>query len=57
MVNGCCMCKCQAETCSHLLLFCSVVQHIWSMIFGLLGVNWIMTGSIREEIWAWEEIG
>lgn len=38
LVNCCYMCKIQAETCNHLLLFCLTVQHIWIMIYGLLGV-------------------
>lgn len=49
-VNGCYMYKCQAEACSHILLFCPAVQHIWSMIYGLLEVSWIKNDSVREEI-------
>lgn len=57
LVNGCYMCKGHVEMCNHLLLFCLAVLHIWSMVYWLLGVSWVMAGSIREEIWAWKGIG
>lgn len=24
------------------------------MIYGLLGIEWVIAGSVREEIWTWE---
>lgn len=56
MVNGCSMCKREVETCNHLLLFFPAAQEIWTMIFSLLGVNWVMAGSVREELSAWERL-
>lgn len=23
------------------------------MVYGLLGLNWVVAGTVREEIWAW----
>lgn len=53
--NGCYMCRRGAETCNHLLLWCCSLTVLVSCI-GLLGLNWIMAGSMREELWAWKAI-
>lgn len=39
MVNRCYLCKMEAESCNHLLLWCPVVYRLWSMIYGLLGIK------------------
>lgn len=23
------------------------------MVYGLMGINWVMAGSVKEEVWAW----
>lgn len=51
MVNRCFMCKMSAETCNHLLLWCPMVYSLWNMIYELLGINWVMAGSVRDEIY------
>lgn len=56
MVNGCYMCKDAAETCSHVLLWCLDAYKRWSMVYGLLGISWVMAGMVRDEIWAWKSI-
>jgi hypothetical protein len=38
LVDWCCMCKRSGESVDH-LLYCSFAQELWSMIFGLFGVN------------------
>ncbi|MDV3147660.1 MAG: hypothetical protein Q8730_02570, partial [Sweet potato little leaf phytoplasma] len=54
LVNGC-ICYLQAEeTCNHLLLWCPTVRSLWCMIYELLGIEWVIAGSVREEIWAWD---
>lgn len=30
---------------------------IMEMVYGLLGISWVMTGSVREEMEAWKGIG
>lgn len=52
MVNRCFMCKMSAETCNHLLLWCPMVYSLWNMIYELLGINWVVAGSVRDEIYS-----
>lgn len=54
LVNRCSLCKKGAETCNHILLWCLVVYIIWTMVYGLLGLNEVIVGSVKEEIWAWQ---
>lgn len=56
LVNWCCLCKMAEETRSHLLLWCPVAYRQWPMVYGLLGVNWVMTSTENEEPWAWREL-
>lgn len=56
MVNRCFMCKMNAESCNHLLLWCPVVYSLWSLICGLLGIKWVMAGSVKDELWAWARL-
>lgn len=41
------------ESCNHIILWCPAVYDLWCMIYELLGINWVMTGTVKEEIWAW----
>lgn len=52
MMNGCYLCKSVAEIYNHVLLWCLVVHKLWSIVYALLGVNWVMAGSAKNEIWA-----
>ena len=40
------MCKCNGELVDHLFLHCPVVRDLWSMVFGLFGVSWVMPQSV-----------
>lgn len=52
--NRCFLCKCCSESCNHLLLWCPVSYKLWSMVFGLLGISWAVSGSVKTELLAWE---
>lgn len=54
MVNGRYQCERAAETCNHILLWCLVVYDLWTMMYDLLGIKWLIAGSVREELWAWK---
>lgn len=54
MVNGCYLCKQNAETCSHIVLWCLVVYKLWTMVYNLFGIKWVIVGSVREDLWAWK---
>lgn len=51
------MCKCQAESCNHLLLQCSAVYELCCSILRLCGVCWVMAGSVCEELGACRGVG
>lgn len=54
--NQCYLCKNCLETCNHLLLWCLYTYNLWTLVFGLLGISWVMAGSAMNEILAWEGI-
>lgn len=51
MVNSCFICKKETESCNHILLQYPLVYKLWTLAYSLLGINWVMDGSVREEIW------
>jgi hypothetical protein len=42
MVGWCSMCRCNGETVDHLLLHCPVARELWSFVFRLFGVDWVI---------------
>lgn len=32
----------------------STVFELWILVYRALEINWVMTGSVREELWVWE---
>jgi hypothetical protein len=51
IVDWCCLCKSSGESVDHLLLHCSLAWELWSMVFGLFGVCWVMPGQVLQ-LWA-----
>ncbi len=53
LVEWCCLCKQSGESVNHLLLHCSYVQELCSMVFGLFGIQWVMpySGQALFECW------
>ena len=48
--NWCCLCQRNGESVDHLFLHCSMATDMWSMVFGLFGVQWVMLlldGAVR----------
>lgn len=56
MMNSCFLCKRDAETCNHVLLWCPFVYKLWTMVYGLLGISQMMAEQVRNEIWVWRGI-
>lgn len=54
MANRCFLCKSEAESCNHILLWCPFSYGLWSSIYGLLGINWVMAGMVKSELIACE---
>jgi hypothetical protein len=51
IVNWCCLCKQSGESVDNLLLHCSMARELWSMLFGLFGVSWVMPCQVLH-LWA-----
>ena len=45
-VNWCCLCRCDEETVDHLLLHCKFAHALWSEVFLMFGVQWVMPSTI-----------
>ena len=54
ILDWCCMCKKGRETVDHLFLHCPFAWEIWSMVFDLFGVCWVMPCSILELLECWQ---
>jgi hypothetical protein len=48
VTEWCCMCNKSGESIEHLLLHCEVSCDLWSYIFTLFGVKWIMPRMVLE---------
>ena len=47
MVDWCCMCKRSGES-INLLLHYEVARTLWSVLFSLFGVKWVMNGRVLD---------
>lgn len=56
MGNDCYLCKKTVEFCNHVLFRCSIMYKFLFVVYGLLGVSWVMAGSVRDEIQSWKGI-
>ena len=54
VLEWCCMCKKGADSVDHLLLYCPFAREIWSMVFGLFGVSWVMPSSVLGLLECWQ---
>ena len=53
MPNRCYLCKEKEETTDHLFLFCKKATMLWSLIFSLFGVQWVLHSSIKMNLLGW----
>ena len=51
IIGWCCLCKQSGESVDHLLLHCSLARELWSLVFGLFGVSWVMLCHVLH-LWA-----
>ena len=47
------MCKCDGVSVDHLLLHCTVAHEMWTMLFGLFGISWVMPRSVVGLLECW----
>ena len=46
LVNWCCLCRCDEETVDHLLIHCKFAHGLWSEVFLMFGLQWVMPGRL-----------
>ena len=49
------MCKKSGEFIDLLLLYCEVARKLWSSLFQLFGVVWVMPQRVRDMLVCWRE--
>ena len=54
ILDWCYMCKCNGESVDHLFLHCPVDMDLWSMVFGLFGVSWVMPQFVVGFLACWQ---
>jgi hypothetical protein len=47
------MCLRDGESVDHLFLHCSMAADLWSLVFGLFGVQWVMPRSVLDLFSCW----
>ena len=53
-MDWCYMCKRSRESVNHLLLHCPIAFELWSMIWSLFGVIWVMPQSVADLFASWQ---
>jgi hypothetical protein len=54
VVEWCYMCKKTGETADHLLVHCEYASELWSLLFCLFGVQWVMPSTILDVLASWK---
>jgi hypothetical protein len=57
VIEWCCMCKKNGESMNHLLLYCAVACELWSYIFTLFGIEWVIPRTVLELFTSWGTLG
>ena len=53
MPNRCYLCKVEEETNDHLILFCKKATMLWSLLFSLFDVQWVLQSLITRNLIGW----
>ena len=54
VVEWCFMCKRCRKSVDHLLLHCPIAYDLWSMVFYLFGIHWVMPYKVSEVLVSWQ---
>ena len=54
VLDWCYMCKRCGELVDHLLLHCPVAFELWSLVFCLFGLHWVMPHKVIELFESWQ---
>ena len=52
LASRCPLCE-REESLDHLLLHCTKTHELWTVVFAIFGVNWVVPSSIREPLLGW----
>ena len=52
VVDWCYMCKWSGESINHLLLHCPIAFELWTMVWALFGLLWVMPQSVNRLIFS-----
>ena len=53
VLEWCFMCKRCGESVDHVLLHCPTTYELWSMVFCLFGIYWVMPYKVSEVLASW----
>ena len=48
------MCKKSGESVNHLLLHCPIAYDLWSMVWALFGLQWVMPHGVSDLFSSWQ---
>jgi len=54
VVDWCYMCKKSGESVNHLLLHCPIAYDLWSMVWALFGLQWVMPHGVSDFFSSWQ---
>ena len=54
VLDWCYMCKRCGGSVDHLLFHCSIAWELWSLVFCLFGIQWVMPNTVLELFKAWQ---
>ena len=54
VLDWCYMCKSCGESMDNLLLHCSIACELWSLVFYLFGIHWVMPHKVIELFKSWQ---
>jgi hypothetical protein len=57
VVDCCCICKISGKSIDNLFLHCEVERDLWSAIFTLFAVQWVMPSRVRPIVILLERLG
>ena len=53
LANRCYLCLTEEESIDHIFLHCALAISLWSLLFSLFGVSWVLPSSVREALLGW----
>ena len=48
------MCKVDGESVDHLFLHCALARELWTMVFRLFGMHWVMPRRVVDVLACWK---